>query len=617
MTTEATTVESLAATKRLSTVFDYILLLTAGMLMTGPLWGGDLFYSHENLLLPLRVSQVHRSVMEGIGFVRWFPDYALGFGVPQLVFFPPLTLYLTELFHLLGLSLYQAIKVVFGLGIITAALGMYLLVRSIYDRLSGILSAVVYIYAPYHILNLYVRGDLHEFLALSFMPFILFGVSRFQAVRWLRFWVLACVSYTGLILCHNLSAVLFTPALLLFCLLFAWFTETRSVIFMRCITFLAATYLITAFFWGPALVEQKYVKIEVLTKGFGNYKDHFIELPQFISREWGFGESVRGPNDTISFQIGNVALVLSVLSIFLVLPRFTLRSKRTACALWAFLIVPGSVFLMTQWSGVLWRTIPLLPYFQFPYRFLALATLGTAILSGSVVSLVHPRLILIKAGVAFILIAVIMLLHLPYCKVIDYVRVPAEKITPELVRSLRNTIATGEYIPKWVPEFPPPRPFQGQLKRIPKDGFTREEMNQRLQDRLLRDRELDLYLQPTIPLGGQPIKPQSVEILSGSCVVHDMKFGCESIAISGYSLKPSRLRIGTFFYPGWRCIVNGIDSAISPDDQTGLMTIAVGEGSQEIRLSFGSTLVRFICGLISLGTLVVVVAALLSRVRHS
>jgi len=45
-----------------------------------------------------------------------------------------------------------------GLGMLSAGVSMYLLSTSLFNKKAGSIMAVFYLYAPYHALDLYVRG---------------------------------------------------------------------------------------------------------------------------------------------------------------------------------------------------------------------------------------------------------------------------------------------------------------------------------------------------------------------------------------------------------------------------------------------------------------------------
>jgi len=109
-------------------------------------------------------------IREGVLIPRWSPDFALGYGYPVFLLYSPLAYYVAEVFHLLGAVLTDAVKWTFGLAFLLSGWGMYGLGRRLFGRAGGLLAAVVYVYAPYHLLDIYVRGSLAEFLALGVLP---------------------------------------------------------------------------------------------------------------------------------------------------------------------------------------------------------------------------------------------------------------------------------------------------------------------------------------------------------------------------------------------------------------------------------------------------------------
>ncbi len=66
------------------------------------------------------------------------------------------------------------IPLLIGIGIILSAIFMYLLAKEIFGEIGGIISSVAYIFAPYHSVDIYVRGAFPEFWSFVFLPLIFF-----------------------------------------------------------------------------------------------------------------------------------------------------------------------------------------------------------------------------------------------------------------------------------------------------------------------------------------------------------------------------------------------------------------------------------------------------------
>jgi hypothetical protein len=58
---------------------------------------------------------------------------------------------------------------------------MYLLGKAVWGRIGGTLSAVLYLLAPYHALDIYVRGDVAEFGRMRL--FRLFSTDYYNYIK--------------------------------------------------------------------------------------------------------------------------------------------------------------------------------------------------------------------------------------------------------------------------------------------------------------------------------------------------------------------------------------------------------------------------------------------------
>ena len=102
-------------------------------------------------------------------------DLGYGFGYPIFNFYDPLPYYIGGLIEMIGLNALLATKLMMVVGIMLSGVSMYLLDKEFWGKAGGILSALFYMYAPYHALDIYVRGDVAEFWAFAFMPLVFLG----------------------------------------------------------------------------------------------------------------------------------------------------------------------------------------------------------------------------------------------------------------------------------------------------------------------------------------------------------------------------------------------------------------------------------------------------------
>ncbi|GAF99922.1 unnamed protein product, partial [marine sediment metagenome] len=132
---------------------------------------------HDDMQI-MRIFELDKCFQDGQIPCRWVPDLGYSYGYPLFNYYPPLPYYLGELFYLLGFSLINSVKLLFGLGFILSGIFMYLLAREFWGNLGGFLAGIFYIYAPYHAVDVYVRGAMGEHWALVCFPLILLAVYK-------------------------------------------------------------------------------------------------------------------------------------------------------------------------------------------------------------------------------------------------------------------------------------------------------------------------------------------------------------------------------------------------------------------------------------------------------
>ena len=192
----------------------WIVLLTLPALV--PLARIGFFDSHDGLFHVYRLAALDRAVRAGVLYPRWFPEFAFGYGHPVLNFYGPLSYYWGLPFTLLGADAALALKLVLASGLIASALGMYLFARLHLARPAALVAAVVYAYLPYHLVDLYVRGAVAEFLSFVWFPLVLWAFHRLveePETHRLTQVALAALLLAALVLTHSLSAFIFAPVL--------------------------------------------------------------------------------------------------------------------------------------------------------------------------------------------------------------------------------------------------------------------------------------------------------------------------------------------------------------------------------------------------------------------
>lgn len=404
-----------------------IFIFILGLSVSWPLLRSG-YFSHQDDLQIIRLVEMRICFADFQIPCRWVPDMGWGNGMPLFNFYGVFTYYLGGLISFVTGYL-VASKILFFLGLIAGSFGLYLLVRDLWGKYAGLASAILYMFAPYKALDIYVRGALSESMALTLIPFVLyFGYKKNY-----RFFVLTLFLF---LITHNIMTIIFLPVVLLWMI---YWDNPKTVI-----TTFALALGLSSFFILPAFLEKSLVQTESLTRFELDYRANFISVKQlFLDRVWGYGTSIPGPEGGMNFSIGWPHWIIVLLSIFLI--PFIKNRKSLLLATFYILLFLFSIFMTHNKSSFIWKTFSILEYFQFPWRFLSLSILTSSILGGFVIFMVKEKL-RIYATVFIIVLTII--LNWSYFKPREYYNITdAQKLSGELWEQQRKG-AILDYLPK-------------------------------------------------------------------------------------------------------------------------------------------------------------------------
>lgn len=344
------------------------------------------FIPVHDFTLGARIFELDNTLKAGQFPPRWSQNFGFGYGMPLFQFYAPLAFYLAEAWHLLGFSILSSIKLSYLTATLIAFCGAYVLGKRLTNRFGGLLAATAFTLAPYHAVNLYVRGALAEYWAISFMPWIVyFSFCLFDNFKVKKSYLGLSLSLAGLFLSHNVTVLTFMPIWLILIFGLSLIKNNLQKLFLIFLSTLHAL-IISAFFLIPAFIQKSYTNVESLTAGFSQFKYHFLYLRQLFYPNWKYGGSIYGLADDMSFYLGNDILFLAALGILSAFYLF-LKHKRVQyrtlvlTAAWLAFVLFLSLIATSFRSQFLWEKISLARFIQFPWRFLGVASLLLAMLA--------------------------------------------------------------------------------------------------------------------------------------------------------------------------------------------------------------------------------------------
>ena len=368
--------------------------------------------THDGQLYLARFANFYLGVRDKHFPLRWAPNLEYKFGYPVFNFnyYTPFALGLIA--TTLGADFETGLKFVIFLSFFIGGLFWYLFIKKKLNKSAGLISALIYLSAPYQMLDILVRCSIGEIVSLGLLPMMLWSIDRLiKKTNKLNF-AITTLGLAFFSITHNIIFFFSTPVLFLFAIFtslsYKKFTLKKFSPFI--ISFLLAAGL-TQFFWTPALLEKKYTNIDQLDQMNTEYLDHFPSFKQLIYTPWGNGYSYKGVDrDQMSFQIGPIHWLISLLAIGLILFDYKKTKKVDHLKLYFSLLFIASTFFLTPASIPIWKLFPLVNYVQFPWRLLTFTTLASAGLAAFLAKL-KPKLSILLVIASLIYITVLVKPH--------------------------------------------------------------------------------------------------------------------------------------------------------------------------------------------------------------
>jgi hypothetical protein len=547
-----------------------------------------------------RLMELGYLVAGGEWYPRWAPDFYHGYGYPIFNYYAPLAYYAgLPVERLPWFDAVAGVKFVFVLSLLLAAVGVYGFVRDNWGRPAGYVATAVYLYAPYvQFIDPHARGVLAESFSLGLMPLALWALDRWRRTGAPGAWVGAALGVAAVILSHNLMAILFG------CLLGGWVIwhtlpaalfgsrgiltslakradnylpqrrKGRQVIAVgnrgyswerSCVPLWSLWALLglglglSAFFWLPLTLERHAVELNTLIGQGDNFdfRTHFVPLRELLAfpgwLDWGATEPA------FRFSLGIAQWLLGGFGLLLLLGR---RVKQAYHVSFFALSLALLLFLMMPVSEPVWTAVPILPYFQFPWRLLGAAALALAVLAGAaaeaLLRLLRPYGGKQVGWVTAVLVALPLLLGLPLSQPApwpDFGEVNRLRLTMlENSGNWLGTTSTADFVPATV-EMIPGR--NGDVVA----GFA-------------EDGVLDRVNRPTLPAGS----------LVEATEVTPLHFRYHVTAPEAF-----QLRLFLFDFPGWQVRINGELVETELGRPEGFIVIPVPAGEHLVEVRFAST----------------------------
>jgi hypothetical protein len=334
-----------------------LLILIFGTLPLLPSFhfGTDAMYQcHDGVIHAVRLLHLERAFWQGNFAPTWIPTLAGGAGSAVFLFNWFVPYYLALLFKLFGTTYVDSIKLVILFAHIFSGVTMYLLGTRLTNKNGGLVASAFYLLSPHRLNIIFTRCAVGEVVGQALLPLVIYLTLDKTKFR-------HAVLFLGILaLSHNVTFI-FATALIL---LINW----RVAVFGA---------LVSAFFWLPAMIEQKYLQFNNLVSY--RFRDQFVPFMALLNSPWQYGPPIpENQSLSMSFQLGKLHWIFTIIAgvVF-----YKTRNKFLGLTILIFIF---SILVALPISRWFWENIPLLWVAVFPWRFQLVSAPGMAVLAGFV-----------------------------------------------------------------------------------------------------------------------------------------------------------------------------------------------------------------------------------------
>jgi len=543
---------------------------------------GMMTCSHDGMLHLLRAFHLDAMARQGIWWPRWVPTLVFGYGCPLFNFYPALSLYPILILHRLGLSLLQSWNWTLALSILASGGAMYLWAQQVLGQRGAFIAAVAYMLAPYQLYEVYWRGSVSGALTWPLLPVVLWAALRvMQECRWV-YALIGAVAYAAILLTNAPASLMFTLILVAYLFALMWGGPNRRMVACQLAGMMILGVGLAAFFLAPAFFERSQVQFwRASALGGVDFRKHFLSLFDLPGPFLASDPRLVNPSSPPRSLGWAICLLAGIGVLTAWWRRAHIGHAYKLHLIWAALTLIGAIVMTSFISEPIWSHAPLLssflPFIQFPWRFLGVATLSASLLVGLGVAVLDDSMQGGVLGKCLAPVALTMLaantLPWAYPRLCPAPDVPDQAFFTayEASAKLIGGATFSEYLPIAVQQVPTTSPMDAAMR------------------------------------AGQPVirwDAPGARILAS----RDDGLRAELTLESDTSVQ---VIYRAFYFPGWQATLDDQPVDLQVTLPMGLMAVNIPAGRHVLTIRFGSTSLRTISEYVSLvvALLIIVIGA--------
>lgn len=423
-------------------VLSYLIIFFVSIFLCIPLFSKYMDISRDDGIQHIcRLIGTEATLKEGNLFPVIMSDFCNGFGYSWNLFYSPLTAYIPLLFRIITSSYVVCLKLFMFLTVFLSGVCMYQFTHKITKSYkAGVVCALLYMSAPYHLTDMYRRIAIAELASFVFLPIVFNGMYDLLHRRNKKPYGIV-FGAIGLILTHNVMTV-YTAIFCFVYLLINYKKLTMKGTTKKILICILLILLCTSFYWIPLLEHMMATTYEVFIPQ-RMYKDNTL-----ISSKLSVSNLFITEFYEMNFHIG-LPILLGMLLIFCYRKKIPNRYRKTINVFFIFGLISTIMTLKIFPFEYLPSTLKMI---QFPWRMMEFSSFFFSVVAGTGFAMLLNRN---RKKEIYIVIFLMICMSVSLLKTKTSVEIPfnEEKYLQPIpvtasTRRVHAGLASFEYLPK-------------------------------------------------------------------------------------------------------------------------------------------------------------------------
>ena len=347
------------------------ILIIISFIMCIPLLKENVAVYHDDGIQHIsRAYGTFEAIKSGVLFGNIIPNFANGFGYSWNLFYGAFTTFGIIFFKLITGSYIVAYKLFVFVCLLLSGIFMFKFVSNVSENKNvGVLAGALYIMAPYHLTDLYVRNALAEFASFMFIPLVFLGLYNIVNKEG-KSWYLS-LGAIGLIFTHNISTLYTALFAIIYLLVNIKSLKSKEVWKYLGINALFII-MVTACFTVPMLETKFTTNYRVYEKEAMSTEESVVSQQLPIQRIF-----VTPTEESFVFELGPYMIIMLAFS-FMTVRIMKLEFRKD----YLFFLIMGLISLFMVTKIFPWKYMPSFLYIiQFPWRCMEYASFFLAVVA--------------------------------------------------------------------------------------------------------------------------------------------------------------------------------------------------------------------------------------------